>query len=178
MVEGASRSGSGSGKLRNTGHFFLPSPTQAQSLCQKASALTLVPSTTPASEEAGTGNCDCEVFQVPMASATGAHRPLHPRPAEGTQTRGRQEAGDVGWGWKARRAGETVLDSGGRTEPPDPARLQPRSREPLPKELHALLLRLYGDPRAGTFTQYKKGAKKPKQVVNFSSPSRGEVFSL
>lgn len=51
-------------------------------------------------------------------------------------------------------------------------------RAPLPKELHALLLRLYGDPRAGTFTQYKKGAKKPKQVVNFSSPSRGEVFSL
>lgn len=95
-----------------------------------------------------------------------------PKPGAGR----RQE--DVGWGWKARRAGETVLDSGGRTEPPDPAHLQPRSREPLPKELHALLLRLYGDPRAGTFTQYKKGAKKPKQVVNFSSPSRGEVFSL
>lgn len=29
-----------------------------------------------------------------------------------------------------------------------------------------------------TVLNAKKGGKKPKQVVNFSSPSRGEVFSL
>lgn len=57
-------------------------------------------------------------------------------------------------------------------------RLAPERPLPLPKGPRASLLGLFGDPQAGTFTQYKKGAKKPKQVVNFSSPSRGEVFSL
>lgn len=65
--------------------------------------------------------------------------------------------------------------------PQTPARLQPRSREApaLPKELRALLLRLFGDPRAGTFTQYKKGAKKTQAGCKlFESFTRRGIFPV
>lgn len=170
---GAYWSGSGLGKLPTTGHFLLPSPTQAQSLCLKASALTLVPRAIPASEEAGTGNCDYEVFQAPVASATRADRPL-------------QEAGGCGvWleshGWESETGRENCLGF----ERPHRALRPPPACSPAP-ERHPPSPRNYAPCSSDSSVTHepepslrtKKGQKKPKQVVNFSSPSRGEVFSL
>lgn len=81
------------GKAAQHRALLPPSPAQAQS----PRLWSLVPPLLQKRQE--TGNCNHEVFRAAVASATGAHRPFHPGPAEGTQTRARQE--DAGRGQKA-----------------------------------------------------------------------------
>lgn len=143
------------------------------------------------------GNYIHKVFQVPAASTSWADPPLHSRPVEGEHSRGPREVRRrcgmwlESHEWKEREMDqESCLGIKDHTKSLDSpcrsaslAALEKHISFSSPaaswkiKKLCSLLLRLYGNPWARIFTQYKKGGKKPKQVVNFSSPSRGEVFS-